>query len=123
MGRRKADGERRRVAGESMTPKEARGRADFRLSGISALKIRKEALEAALNAELEAVQVRYEQPIAEAREALARSEADLECFAKLNSDALFAGKDRIDLKRGALLLTVEKRVKRVKKMLAARPKE
>lgn len=75
-------------------------------------------LEAEFTIEMDVLRQLYEVRINTAKETLAILASDLEAFAKSNKSALFPKEDtRLELQNGALIYTVEKRVKRIRKML------
>lgn len=75
-------------------------------------------IEAEISFEMDVLRQIYEVRINTAKETLAILESDLEAFAKSNKSALFPKEDtRLELQNGALVYTVERRVKRIRKML------
>ena len=68
---------------------------------------------------MEAVKQNFADRIANVKDAVAYLESKLEMFAKNNKSVLFAQADtRLELQNGALIYTIEKRVKRIRDMLA-----
>ena len=75
-------------------------------------------MEKCMAAEIEKAAARFAPYIKTAQEDLKAIEAELVGLAKLHKAALFAGTDRVDLKMGAVLRQVARKVKRIKGMLA-----
>ena len=79
----------------------------------------------AIEAMQKTMTARIEEITAECKPAIEAAVANVECLAadlvglmKLHKAALFGERDRVDLQNGALLRQVQRKVKRIKKMLA-----
>ncbi|MBI5580808.1 MAG: host-nuclease inhibitor Gam family protein [Deltaproteobacteria bacterium] len=77
-----------------------------------------EAIKQEMTARIEAITAEYKPGIEAAGEDLKAIEAELIGLARFNKATLFAGTDRVDVRNGAVLRQVARRVKRIKGMLA-----
>lgn len=100
-------------------PDDARTQADALLARIAAAAASIGRMEEAVAAEIERVRQAYAGRIHTLREQLAGDEKALKALARGSRGELFqANVERVDLPHGALLLRIERRVKRIKGMLA-----
>lgn len=74
-------------------------------------------LKAAMEAAIARAAAEFEPTIKHTEEDLKAIEAELIGMAKFNKAALFTSTDRVDLKHGALIRQVQRKVKRIKGML------
>lgn len=97
-----------------MTPSE---RADSHLKAILILSAKLAGINNAMNREFDAVRAKYSIEI-DTTESLIRDYEDgLEALVKDRRGEILFGEDRADLHHGAVMLKIETRVKRVRKML------
>jgi len=95
----------------------ARALADELLFEIGRDKKALAAIEAELAGQIKALQNSYGDKLDELVVRIKACEKILKSHAKKERAAIFGQKDRADLDHGALIFTLEKRVKRVKKMV------
>ena len=94
-----------------------RERADKLLLGLKMFTGSMDRLLYDAAAEINKVRAKYDDLIKPIKESLALTDKELRKLAKGNKAELFEDSDRVDLENGALLYTLEKRVKRAKGML------
>jgi len=94
-----------------------RERADKLLLGLKMFTGSLDRLIYDAAAEIDKVRAKYDELIKPIKESITLTDKELRKLAKANKDDLFEGQDRIDLENGALLYTLEKRVRRARGML------
>lgn len=94
-----------------------RERADKLLLGLKMFTASMDRLAYDAAEEIDKVRLKYDEMIKPIKESIALTDKELRKLAKQNKIDLFDGRDRVDLKNGALLYTIEKHVKRAKGIL------
>jgi hypothetical protein len=90
---------------------------DLLLAQIAAKKKALDIMQQVMAADIERVTAQFKPAIGCAEDELRAFEAELLGLAKYHKHALFERTERLDLKHGALLRTVQRRVRRIKGML------
>lgn len=94
-----------------------RDEADYLLAGIGAAQRDLARINANYEREIAEIREYYGSFVKDATQRLAKREKALNALVRKEKAALLGDNDRADLPHGALLLTVERRVKRIKGML------
>lgn len=102
---------------EIPNPSELHGRADELLREIAQSHAAITALRVELQARLDAVIAEYKDGIDALSARLDSADHAVRRFAKRHSEELFAESDRVELRYGALMHAVERRVRRTRDML------
>ncbi|HUU40971.1 MAG TPA: host-nuclease inhibitor Gam family protein [Desulfatiglandales bacterium] len=96
---------------------ESHKQADKILADLTALTAEMGEIQSDSEKELEAIKAAYKDRIAPVKEGVEALEKALKTLAKKHRADLFDGRDRIDLENGALIFSIERRVKKAKCVL------